>query len=213
MRRIALVALLVSLSVPGALACTRDAADPSSRKVTAADKDLDDDLVGTTPPAWKTTEWIAPPDGADGTPGAGTTLAQLRGRVVLIRWFMGTSCPFCTATMPSLKKLHADYASRGLVVIGLYHHKEEGPLRPGQYAAYVKSFGITFPTARDPDWKTLETWWLTKERDFTSVSFLLDRAGRVRGVHAGGKYAPPAFEAIQRGVERLLAEPSPTPGT
>lgn len=65
--------------------------------------------------------------------------------------------------------------------------------------------------ARDPEWTTLNSWWLAgHKRDFTSVSFLLDRQGRVRGIHPGGRYAPgdAAYEAMRRGIEKLLVEPT-----
>jgi hypothetical protein len=47
-----------------------------------------------------------------------------------------------------------------------------------------------------------------RQRDFTSVSFLIDRQGRVRGIHKGGRYAPGEadYDAIKRGIELLLAE-------
>ena len=52
-------------------------------------------------------------------------------------------------------------------------------------------------------------WWLDgQDREFTSVTFLLDRFGRVRGIHPGGRFAPGdrTYGAIRRGVEALLTE-------
>jgi peroxiredoxin len=211
------------LGIGGALAllsCTRAASDPGPASATPrssspvasssparalgrlapADPALDDALVGTAVPEWTTEEWLNTPP---------LTLHELRGRVVLVRWFMGTSCPMCSASAPSLSALDDQYASKGLTVIGMYHHKEDAPLKPGEYAGFAKAFGFHFPVARDPDWTTLKAWWLTgHERDFTSVSFLLDRQGRVRGIHPGGRMAPgePAYESMRRGIEKLLAE-------
>ena len=91
----------------------------------------------------------------------------------------------------------------------MYHHKEAEPLKPGEYAAFVKAYGFAFPVALDPEWKTLKAWWLDgAQRDFTSVSFLIDRQSRVRGIHKGGRYAPgdADYEAMRRGIEVLLAE-------
>lgn len=179
------------------MGCTR-AVPPAN--VPAADPGIDHELVGTTVPAWTTEAWI------NSKP---LTVEELRGKVVLVRWFMGTSCPMCSATAPSLKKLHREYAAKGLVVVGLYHHKEEHPLGEDEYAGFVKSYGFEFPVARDPNWATLERWWLRgHERDFTSVSFLLDRHGRVRGIHPGGRMAPgePSYESMRRGIENLLGE-------
>jgi thiol-disulfide isomerase/thioredoxin len=188
-----LVVLLVAIA-----GCTTSRV--ATKEVPAADPALDHELVGRTPTAWKTEAWVNSPP---------LTLAELRGKVVLVRWFMGTSCPFCSATAPSLKKLDAAYRDKGLVVIGMYHHKDDEPLTDAMYVEYIHTYGFTFPVARDPDWNTLRAWWLEgHSRDFTSVSFLLDKSGRVRGIHPGGRYAPgdASYEAIRRGIERLLAE-------
>lgn len=166
----------------------------------AADASLDHELVGTTPPEWAAVDW------RNSKPLA---LADLRGRVVLVRWFMDPSCPFCSATAPSLKALHREYAPRGLTVVGLYHHKQREPLQCGQFDGFVRDFGFEFPVARDPEWATLKAWWLDAHpRGFTSVSFLLDKSGRIRGIHPGGRYAPgdPAFAGLKRAIERLLTE-------
>lgn len=179
-------------------ACTT--ATPTPR-VVAAEPTLDDPLVGTRPKEWKAEEWLNTPP---------RTLADLRGNVVLVRWFMGTSCPMCSATAASLKQLQHDYASRGLVVVGMYHHKDEDrPLSRELVEGYARDYGFTFPIAIDRDWRTLRSWWLTRERAFTSVTFILDKQGRIRAVHQGGRYAPgePDFEAVRRAVERLLVEP------
>lgn len=49
------------------------------------------------------------------------TLADLRGRVVLIE-FWATWCKPCQEMFPKLKKLHDEYAERGLVVLSLTRH-------------------------------------------------------------------------------------------
>lgn len=169
-------------------------------KIEAADPALDDPLVGTTPLEWAAVDW------RNSKP---LTLAELRGRVVLVRWFMDTSCPFCSATAPALRMLHEEYGPRGLTVVGLYHHKQREPLQRGQFDGIVRDFRFEFPVARDPEWATLRACWLDgHEREFTSVSFLLDKKGRVRGIHPGGRYAPgdPAFVAMKRAIDRLLSE-------
>jgi thiol-disulfide isomerase/thioredoxin len=137
------------------------------------------------------------------------TLEQLRGKVVFVRWFMGPSCPFCSATAPTLRALHERYAARGLAVVGMYHHKEQTPLDPKQVQGWIKHFGYEFPVAIDKDWATLRRWWLDgHERSYTSVSFLIDKAGVVRRVHLGGTIAPEGgdIDAIRADVERLLAK-------
>ena len=128
------------------------------------------------------TEWIGSPP---------LELSALRGKVVLVRWFMSTECPYCAASAPALNQLHADYARRGLVVIGMYHHKRPEPLTPEAVRGWARDFGFRFPVAIDRDWKTLNRWWLGgKQRAFTSVSFLIDRRGIIRHIHPGGRLVP-----------------------
>jgi peroxiredoxin len=161
---------------------------------------LDHELVGTTPPEWTADAWVNSPP---------LRLADLRGRVVLVRWFMGASCPLCSATAPSLRALSEELGPRGLTVIALYHHRDGTPLDDESHVRAARTLGFAFPVARDPDAKTLRAWWLDgHERAYTSVSFLLDKRGRIRGVHEGGRYAPgePAFQAIRSGILRLLDE-------
>jgi peroxiredoxin len=175
-----------------------------------AQQPTDDDLVGKDNslagvidrPAqpWQVSQWFNSPP---------LSLEQLRGKVVLVRWFMGPSCPMCSGTAPTLRALHERYADRGLAVIGMYHHKEETPLDPQQVESWVKHFGYRFPVAIDKDWATLRRWWLDgHDRAYTSVSFLIDKAGVVRRVHLGGLIAPEGgdIDAINADVERLLAE-------
>jgi len=160
-----------------------------------------DSLVGVLDqpaPPWQVAQWFNSPPLA---------LEQLRGKVVLVRWFMDPSCPFCSATAPVLRTLHERYGARGLAVIGMYHHKQETPLDPAQVAGWVKHYGYQFPVAIDKDWTTLRRWWLDgHERSYTSVSFLIDKAGIVRRVHLGGTINDDDARAISADVERLLAQ-------
>jgi peroxiredoxin len=191
--------ILASLMLMGCSRAVPATTSPST--ISVADPALSSDLLGTSPPPWITEAWV------NSQPIA---LSDLHGKVVLVRWFMGTSCPMCSASAPMLNKLHEELGPRGLVVVGLYHHKDDAPLTEATYAEYIRSFGFAFPVARDPEWKTLHKWWLDgHERDFTSVSFLLDKQGRVRGIHPGGRLD---YEPMRRGIVKLLAEP-PTPST
>lgn len=168
-----------------------------------AERKTDDSLVGVVDqpaPPFQVSQWF------NSDP---LSLEDLRGKVVFVRWFMGPSCPFCSATAPTLRALHTDYATKGLAVIGMYHHKEATPLDPKQVGGWAKHYGYTFPVAIDKDWRTLNTWWLEgKERSFTSVSFLLDKTGVVRRVHLGGTIAPEGDDitAIRADIDRLLAQ-------
>ena len=163
----------------------------------------DDSLVGVIDqpaPPWQVSQWFNSP---------GLSLEQLRGKVVFVRWFMSPNCPFCSGTAPTLRALDERYRDKGLVVVGMYHHKDPTPLEPQQVEGWIKHYGYRFPVAIDQDWATLRRWWLDgHDRAYTSVSFLIDKTGVIRRVHLGGLIAPQGEDiaAIDADVERLLAQ-------
>jgi peroxiredoxin len=164
-------------------------------------------VVGNPAPELPDLRWVQ---------GGPLTLAGLRGKVVLIRFFTDRECPFCSATAPALNALDREFASRGLVVIGLYTPKP----RPRATSVddvrrTVDAYGFRFPVAVDDEWKALRRLWLNRaESSWTSASLLLDREGVVRHVHPGGVFAkdspdPQArrdYDEMRAAVERLLEE-------
>ena len=158
-------------------------------------------VIGHEAPEWETSQWFN---------SAPLTLAGLRGRVVFVRWFTSPDCPFCTGSAAALRALHERHARDGLVVVGMYHHKDREPLDPEDVRGWARQYGYEFPVAIDAEWKTLKRWWLDghPRRGFTSVSFLIDRGGVFRRVHLGGLIDAKGeeFRAIERDVERLLGE-------
>lgn len=167
-----------------------------------------DELLGTRPPEWTAEHWLNTEP---------LTLEDLRGRVVLVRFWTGPGCPYCRASAPALNAWHRRHADDGLTVVGLYHHKGSGGADgadPAAVAAYAGELGFEFPVAIDSGWRTLREWWLDgRSRGWTSVSFLLDRQGVIRHVHPGGEYVEgdPAHARLEAAIERLLAEPVPEP--
>ena len=154
-------------------------------------------LVGSQPSNWEIADWL------NTRP---VSLEALRGRVVLVRWWT-TGCMLCATSTGALNILHDRYAEEGLFVTGFYHHKSEGPLEVTAVHDYARRFGYRFPIAVDHDWRTLSAWWLNGgERDYTSVSFLLDREGVVRYVHAGGRLSPTSdeFQQLESLIQQLL---------
>jgi peroxiredoxin len=183
-----------------ALVCacaTTEATEPPSAQPSASAA-TEGDPIGTTPPEWQLEGWIQSPP---------LRLAALRGKVVLARWFTSPSCPHCAASSRALTTLHRRFRERGLVVVGIYHHKDDQPLRDGAVAEYAKQYGFEFPVAIDPEWRTLRRWWLDgHDRDYTSVSFLIDKRGVIRHVHPGGTIDldAPDGKALLSKVEELL---------
>jgi peroxiredoxin len=184
----------------------------------ALDRSAGNDRIGVVVPPFQFDGWI------NSQP---MTLQDLRGQVVLVRWWTDT-CPFCASSAPALRKLHETYSDQGLTVVGVFHPKagRDDPLDVERVQRSVDSRRFRFPVAIDWDWRTrtLKEWWLTgPERPATSVTFLLDKAGVIQFVHPGMEYHhagdtdsshDPADHAlcaqdmatIEAAIVRLLAE-------
>jgi len=145
------------------------------------------------------------------------TQESLRGKVVLIRWFT-EECHYCQSTLPQLEKLQARYGDRGLVVLCVFHPKPRRHVSDKHILKVANRLGWSGPIAVDEQWTTLERWWLegNPERNWTSVSFLMDQAGVVRWAHSGGEYHPTddprharcarQYAELDATLEKLLAE-------
>jgi glutathione peroxidase-family protein len=193
--------LVASLAWPAALhaAC---AAVPKA----PLDADSPADVLDKPARAWTFERWV------DTKP---LTLASLQGRVVLIRWF-NTNCKYCGNTLPSLEALRTKYAAQGLVVVGVFHPKPPHPVSDTFVKKTARELGFNGPLAVDETWSTLNRWWLDghADRNWTSVSFLVDRDGVVRWAHGGGEYHPStdprhascdaSYAELERTIRRLL---------
>jgi len=165
-------------------------------------------ILGTPSPEWPETRWVQ---------GGPLRLADLRGRVVLIRFFMDSRCPLCRATAPALNGLEREFGPKRLVVIAFYTPKPRPmPTSVGEVREYAKAFAFRFPVAVDDEWNVLRRLWLDRvpEAEFTSASLLIDRKGVVRQVQPGGVYAkdskdPAArrdYRSMRAAIVKLLAE-------
>lgn len=157
-------------------------------------------LIGTSAPEWSNDRWIN---------SGPLQLSQLRGKVIFIRFFMDSTCPFCRASAPHLNELHETYKGQGLVVIGMYTPKPEPrPTGTRLVQQYVKDYGFSFPVAVDDDWATLKRFWLDRvsAADYTSVSFLIDKKGVIRFIHPGGVYSKEDVGVIKKRIEELISQ-------
>jgi peroxiredoxin len=157
-------------------------------------------LIGSQAPQWTNQQWLNSPP---------LTLSQLKGRVVLLRFFMESSCPMCRASAPYLNEFYSAYKDDGLVVIGMYTPKPYPQKTAVETVErFVKDYGFQFPVAVDDDWATLKKFWLNHvpDADFTSVSFLIDRKGRIQYIHQGGAYTHQDAVVLKKRIEQLIEQ-------
>ena len=192
------------------------AADAKIAGLLASLKDMDrsagDDRIGVAAPPFQFDAWL------NSKP---LTLEDLKGKIVLVRWFTDT-CPFCASSAPALRSLHEEYANSGLTVIGVFHPKDgrDDPLDIQRVQSVVEDRDFKFPVAIDWKWRTgtLKDWWLTgPKRPATSVTFILDKSGVIQFVHPGMEYhddngskqhamCSDDMVRIRAAIKRLVAE-------
>ena len=129
--------------------------------------------------------------------GAPTSLAEQRGRVVLVT-FWTFDCINCQNVMPSLKELYRKYNDKGLTMIGV-HSPEfafEHDLSNVQQA--IQRFGLPYLIAQDNDFAN----WNAYRNHYWPSLYLIDKEGYIRYNHIGeGDY-----EKIDAAVRQLLNE-------
>ena len=162
------------------------------------------DRIGVAAPAFNLQHWVNSPP---------IEIGELKGKVVLVRWWTDT-CDLCAATAPALRKLQEEYGNHGFQVIGMFHPKPAGDWSISRVQKAAARFNFAFPVALDGDWSTLKRWWLNgAERNYTSVSFIVDKHGVIRYVHPGGEFHESNGEAGHavcerdfRKIEKMIAE-------
>lgn len=142
----------------------------------------------------------APADWLNGPP---QSLAQLRGRVVLVD-FWTFDCWNCYRSIPWLKSLEARFADEPFSVVGVHTPEFEHERKPENVRAKIAEFGLTHPVMLDNDF----SYWRAMGNRYWPAFYLIDKRGRVREAfigetHEGDRQARRVHEA----VSALLKEP------
>ncbi len=125
---------------------------------------------------------------------------DLKGKVVVVRWWTN-GCKLCSASVPALTEL-----SKKASVVAVYHPKPPRDVSADDVRGFAKAIGMPGVLAIDRDWKVLDRWMEPERRRFTSLTFLLDRTGKVRHVHPGGAIEAEEGQELARKIDALLAE-------
>ena len=96
------------------------------------------------------------------------TLAQLRGKVVLVN-FWATWCPPCRAEMPDLDGLYHQFKDQGFVILGI-SDEDASKVNP-----FIQQYHYTYPILLDPDSKVHAAFSV----EGIPKSFLYDRDGKL----------------------------------
>jgi len=127
--------------------------------------------------------------------GASRTLADYRGKVVLLN-FWATWCPPCQREMPSLERLRTRMAGRPLEIVAISSAET-----PDEVNAYLSKMKLGFPVLLDTDSSNTRRWKVFA----LPTTFVLDAEGRVRHVLTGpAEWDEGEALAV---VESMLAKP------
>lgn len=117
----------------------------------------------------------APPLALTDLEGRHHDLNDYRGEVLLLS-FWASWCPPCVEELPSLNRLQADYADRGLRVLSI----DVGEPREA-VEAFLEKIPVDFPVLHDIQGETVGTWKIYAY----PTNYLVDHEGRLRYGHFG----------------------------
>lgn len=101
--------------------------------------------------------------------GSPVRLSSFSGKVVVLN-FWATWCPPCVKETPVLVRLHEETKDRGLVLLAVSVDKNEA-----KYRAFLKRFGVTYLTARDPGQEVNSRYGTYRYPE----TYVIDKTGRV----------------------------------
>lgn len=136
----------------------------------------------------------APPLSAQNAAQQLVGLADYRGKVVYVD-FWASWCAPCRQAMPQYDRLYKQWASRGLVVLGVNVDSDRAEADKA-----LKRRPVSFPVVYDP----AGAWAERFELPSMPSGYLIGRDGIVRHVHEGFRTSDvPALEAL---IDKTLGE-------
>ena len=128
------------------------------------------------------------------------TAERLRGKVVLVDVWEYT-CINWIRTLPYVQAWHRQYASFGLVVVGVHSPEFEFGKRAENIDRGIRDHGLTYPIAIDNQF----TIWRALDNNAWPAKYLFDQQGKLVKHWVGeGAYAE-----IESAIRRLLAAGDP----
>jgi thiol-disulfide isomerase/thioredoxin len=139
-------------------------------------------------------------------PGQPRTIANLRGKVVLLD-FWATWCTPCLEAFPSLTEWHQTFQKDGLVILGItrYYGEAQGmSADTASEAAFLQNFRKTYNLPYDFVVAKGQANQINYGAMNLPTAVLIDRKGVVRYIEAGTSAS--RVQEIEAEIQKLLAE-------
>lgn len=113
--------------------------------------------------------------------GNNVSLADYRGRRVIVYFYPAASTPGCTKQACDFRDKLGDFTTAGLNVVGI------SPDKPEKLATFRDAQGLTFPLLSDPDREVLTAWGAYGEKQMYGKTvqgvirstFVVDEDGKI----------------------------------
>jgi thiol-disulfide isomerase/thioredoxin len=170
-------------------------ADAFTFKAGEGDKKVDSFGMGDGPDPQQELVGKASPDfkGSD-LEGKPLNLSDLKGKVVLLD-FWATWCGPCMQMIPKIQELSAEYADKGVVVVGM---NQDSPDDLQQVKNTVEKRKLTFRQFMDKEGAVAEQFKVSG----IPCTVLIDGQGVVQWIHTGG--SPSLKKEISEKLDKLL---------
>jgi peroxiredoxin len=170
MKQKALIVIIVSLAVVGALFFVGQNSGQRTRIIREGDR--------------------APEFRLSSLDGKAVDLSSSRGKVVMVH-FWATWCPPCVEELPTLERLYTEYAGKDLEILAV--SVDEGGA--GAVVPFLRKNGFSLPVLLNPDQSVSKAYGTFKFPE----TYLVDREGIVRKKVIGAVdwMSPSAREIIQ----------------
>ena len=119
-------------------------------------------------------------------------LSDYKGKVVVVD-FWASWCGPCREELPVLERLNKTYAEQGLVVLGVNIDNQASAAKD-----FLKKLPVTFTVVHDSEKQVAKQF----APPTMPSSYIIDRSGKVRHVHAGYKASDAA--KIEAEIKALL---------
>ncbi len=107
------------------------------------------------------------------THGKPVALTDFQDRKAVVIVFIGTECPIGNAFLPTLARLNATYAPRGVQFLAVNANRQDTPERIAEHA---RKYGIPFPVLKDTGNRVADRFGARR----TPEAFVLDAERRIR---------------------------------